>query len=57
MARKISTLAPQWWDYTTLDDEILNDAARLAAENMAAGRREGFREHGGRACPQDNMFR
>ncbi|MCL5281283.1 MAG: glucosamine-6-phosphate isomerase [Planctomycetes bacterium] len=43
MARKTSILAPQWWDYTTLDDEILNDAARLTVENMAALSREGFR--------------
>lgn len=42
MARKISMLAPQWWDYTTLDDEILNDAARLTAEDMGALSREGF---------------
>jgi len=43
MARKISMLAPQWWDYTTLDDEILNDAARLTAEDMTAMSREGFK--------------
>jgi len=43
MARKISMLAPQWWDYTTLDDEILNDAARLTAEDMAAMSRAGFK--------------
>jgi glucosamine-6-phosphate deaminase len=43
MARKTSILAPQWWDYTTLDDEILNDAARLTVEDMAALTREGFR--------------
>ena len=43
MARKTSILAPQWWDYTTLDDEILNDAARLTVEDMAALSREGFR--------------
>ncbi len=43
MARKISILAPQWWDYTTLDDEILNDAARLTVEDMAAMSREGFK--------------
>ncbi|MBN2271185.1 MAG: hypothetical protein JXN61_11260, partial [Sedimentisphaerales bacterium] len=42
MARKTSMLAPQWWDYTTLDDEILNDAAKLRAEDMAAMCREGF---------------
>jgi glucosamine-6-phosphate deaminase len=43
MARKTSILAPEWWDYTTLDDEILNDAARLTTEDMAALSREGFR--------------
>ncbi len=43
MARKISMLAPQWWDFTTLDDEILNDAAKLTAENMAGLSREGFK--------------
>src|SRR3972149_4997807 len=43
MARKMSMLAPQWWDYTTLDDEILHDAARLAAEDMEAMSREGFK--------------
>ncbi len=43
MARKISILAPQWWDYTTLDDDILNDAARLTVEDMAAMSREGFK--------------
>lgn len=29
MARKLSMLAPEWWDFTTLDDNLLNDAARL----------------------------
>ena len=43
MARKISMLAPQWWDYTTLDDEILNDAAKLTADDMAGLSREGFK--------------
>lgn len=43
MARKISMLAPDWWDYTTLDDEILNDAARLTPEDMLALSREGFK--------------
>ena len=42
MARKISMLAPEWWDYTTLDDEILNDAARLTAEDLAGLSRDGF---------------
>lgn len=42
MARKTSILAPGWWDFTTLDDEILNDAARLTAADMLALSREGF---------------
>jgi len=42
MGRKTSILAPQWWDYTTLDDAILNDAARLTADDMAAMSRQGF---------------
>ncbi len=43
MARKISMLAPDWWDFTTLDDEILNDAAMLTVEDMAGLSRDGFR--------------
>jgi glucosamine-6-phosphate deaminase len=43
MGRKISILAPEWWDYTTLDDEILNDAAELTIEDMAGLSREGFK--------------
>jgi len=43
MGRKKSILAPEWWDYTTLDDEILDDAAALTADDMAALSREGFR--------------
>lgn len=40
--RKESKVAPGWWDYTTLDDEILNDAARLTAEDLLDLSREGF---------------
>ena len=29
MTRKKSLLASEWWDYTTLDDALLNDAAKL----------------------------
>lgn len=43
MARKISMLAPDWWDFTTLDDEILNDAAKLSPEDMLGLSREGFK--------------
>lgn len=43
MARKISMLAPEWWDYTTLDDGILNDAAKLTADDLAGLSRDGFK--------------
>lgn len=42
MARKPSLLAPGWWDYTTLDDSLLNEAARLTAEDLLDLSREGF---------------
>jgi glucosamine-6-phosphate deaminase len=40
--RKLSKIAPDWWDYTTLDDEVLNDAARLTAEDLQSLSRPGF---------------
>ncbi len=40
--RPLSRVAPQWWDYTTLDREILDDAARLAAEDLLGLSRDGF---------------
>lgn len=43
MSRKISMLAPDWWDFTTLEDEILGDAARLSPEDMLALSRPGFK--------------
>jgi glucosamine-6-phosphate deaminase len=43
MARKKSMLAPDWWDYTTLDDEILDEAARLKPKDMLKLSRDGFR--------------
>lgn len=43
MARKKSMLAPDWWDYTTLEDDILNDAARLSPQDMQGLSREGFK--------------
>ena len=42
MPRKTSMLAPDWWDYTTLDDRILDQAARLTPEDMLALSRDGF---------------
>ena len=41
--RRISSVAPGWWDYTTLDEAILADAARLSAEDLLALSRPGFR--------------
>jgi len=43
MERKKSMLAPQWWDFTTLDDEILSDAAKLTKKDMIALSRDGFK--------------
>ncbi len=40
--RTISAVAPGWWDYTTLDREILDDAARLSAGDIAGLERDGF---------------
>ena len=32
MARPLSKIAPDWWDYTTLGKEILDEAAKLTPE-------------------------
>ncbi len=40
--RNISKIAPDWWDYTTLDEEILNDAARLTEKDIKQLARPGF---------------
>jgi len=32
MSRSLSSLAPDWWDYTTLDTTIIEAAARLTPE-------------------------
>jgi glucosamine-6-phosphate deaminase len=40
--RALSKIAPQWWDYTTLDEKILDDAARLDAEDLLQLGRPGF---------------
>lgn len=42
MPRPASKLAEGWWDYTTLDPEILNDAARLTPAGLAGLSRPGF---------------
>ena len=43
MARKTSMLAPGWWDYTTLDNALLDDVAKLNANDLQELSREGFR--------------
>ncbi len=43
MSRKLSMLAPEWWDFTTLEDELLNEAARLTPKDMVKLSREGFK--------------
>ena len=40
--RNLSKVAPEWWDYTTVDEEILADAARLTAEDVLQLSRPGF---------------
>lgn len=40
--RPLSKIAPEWWDYTTLDRTILDDAARLGAQDVLQLGREGF---------------
>lgn len=42
MPRPISKVAPDWWDYTTLDSELLADAARLTPDDLLGLTREGF---------------
>jgi glucosamine-6-phosphate deaminase len=40
--RPESRVAAGWWDYTTLDPAILNDAARLTADDLLGLARNGF---------------
>ena len=40
--RSKSKISQDWWDYTTLDPEILLDAARLPAEDLSGLARVGF---------------
>ena len=36
-------LAPDWWDFTTIDDDLLNDAAKLTPKDILGLSRKGFR--------------
>jgi len=42
MTRPTSKVAPEWWDYTTLDREVLDDATRLRVEDLEGLSRDGF---------------
>ncbi|MDA1273784.1 MAG: glucosamine-6-phosphate isomerase [Verrucomicrobia bacterium] len=43
MARKISSIAPDWWDYTTIDDDLVRDAASLSPKRLIGLSRPGFK--------------
>ena len=42
MPRSLSKIAPDWWDYTTLEPDILADAAKLDAQDLLQLARPGF---------------
>lgn len=42
MSRPQSKVAPEWWDYTTLEQDLLEDAARLTAADLLQLSRPGF---------------
>ncbi|GAA4462612.1 hypothetical protein GCM10023189_39510 [Nibrella saemangeumensis] len=42
MPRKLSSIAPDWWDYTTLDTALIEEAARLTPDQMRSLSRPGF---------------
>ena len=43
MSRRLSMLAPGWWDYTTLDEKILQDVAKLTPKDLLQLSRDGFK--------------
>jgi glucosamine-6-phosphate deaminase len=45
MSRPLSKIAPDWWDYTTLDRPILQVAAKLDEKDMVQLARPGFQIH------------
>ena len=42
MSRPLSVVAPNWWDYTTLDRELIEEAAKLTPDDMLKLSRPGF---------------
>ncbi|CAN5904838.1 hypothetical protein BH11VER1_BH11VER1_06820 [soil metagenome] len=43
MSRRLSSLAPDWWDFTTLDKDIIAAAAKLTPEKLLKLSRPGFK--------------
>ena len=43
MARLLSTIAPGWWDYTTLDESLIKEVSRLSADDVLKLSRDGFK--------------
>lgn len=43
MPRKLSHIAPDWWDFTTLDSDLINEAARLNERSLKRLSRPGFK--------------
>jgi glucosamine-6-phosphate deaminase len=41
--RPLSKVAPDWWDYTTLPEELIEEAARLTEKDLQRLQRDGFR--------------
>jgi glucosamine-6-phosphate deaminase len=42
MMRKVSKVAPGWWDYTTLDNKLIRDVAGLTIKDIEQLTRPGF---------------
>jgi len=40
--RPLSKVAPPWWDYTTLEQDLVDEAARLSPEDLLNLSRDGF---------------
>jgi glucosamine-6-phosphate deaminase len=42
MPRRLSAIAPEWWDYTTLDSELVDEVSRLTPRDLVRLSRPGF---------------
>ena len=41
--RAFSKISPEWWDYTTLDRGILDEAAKITIDTLKSFERPGFK--------------